>query len=85
MRGTARRVGRLERRILPERGGIVPIVDPDRWPEDARLAYEAAGEAGDREAMAAIVEAQTGERPSPERTDGVPWLIEIGHALPRTD
>jgi hypothetical protein len=85
MRGLPRRVLRLERCHPPEQWGIVPIVGPDRWPDEVRVAYEAAGDARDWEAVAAIVEVQTGTRPSPDRTDGVPWLIEIGHAPPRTD
>ncbi len=85
MRALARRVGRIERQTISEQWGIIPIVDPDRSPEEVRVAYKAAGDAEDWEAVAAIVEAQTGTRPSPERTDGVPSLIEIGHALPRTD
>ena len=85
MRGLARRLAVLERQTANEEWGIVPIVDPDRWPEEVRIAYEVAGEAGDWEAVAAIVEAQTGMRPSPNRRDGMPWLIEIGHAPPRTD
>ena len=85
MRALARRLSHLERQTVSDQWGIVPIVDPDRWPDDVRAAYDAAGEARDWAAVAAIVEAQTGTRPSPDRTDGVPWLIEIGHAPPRTD
>ena len=75
----------LERQTAEEGWGMVPIVDPDRWPEEVGRAYRAAEASGDWDAVAVIVEAQTGTRPSPQRTDGVPWLIEIGHAPPRSD
>jgi hypothetical protein len=81
----ARRLAHLERQTVSDQWGIVPIVDPERWPDVIRAAYDAAGEAGDWEVVAAIVETQTGTRPSPERRDGSIWLIEIGHAAQRTD
>jgi hypothetical protein len=78
------RIGPLERRVLPEQWGIVPIIDPDRWPDEVRLAYEAAGKANDWQRVAAIVEAQTGERPSPDRRD-VGALADRDRARPSAD
>ena len=85
MRGLPRRLVRQERRVLPESWEIVPIVAPRRWSAEVQAAYAAAEAAGDWDAQAAIVAAQTGERPSQGRRDGTPCLIEIRYGAPREE
>jgi hypothetical protein len=79
MRTLARRVSLLERQPADGAWGVVPIVEPDRWPEEASAAYEGATAAGDWRTVGAIVETQTGVQTAwGRRGDGV-VLIEVRH------
>ena len=64
MNGAKGRLLRLERRAAPAELRRVVIVNPALWPELVRRRYEAASAAGNRETVADVVEAQTGQRPA---------------------
>ncbi len=85
MRNLSRRLNHLEQRSTIQIWGAIPIVDPRFWPPEIREAYERADAGGDLVTLADIVEAQTGNRPAFDRTDGAIAMIEIGQAEPRTD
>jgi hypothetical protein len=83
VRALARRVGQIERQTVSDQWGIVPIVEPDGWPDEVRVAYEGANAAGDWGAVEAIVEARTGAHTAWDRRNAGIVLIEVRH-LART-
>ncbi len=67
-----RRLEALRHAGLAEEVGLIVIISPELWPEEARDAYNAACAAGDTERQADVIEEQTGERPRfPRRGVGV--------------
>ncbi|MDP9365296.1 MAG: hypothetical protein M3Q10_13905 [Chloroflexota bacterium] len=67
-------------------GAPVLVAHPDEWPEEDRVAYNAAGATGNREAQRDVVERHVGARPGPgttviefrTRADGPKWGYEVG-------